>query len=87
MLDAHPHPGLTHLNPTIAAALAPYAPAAPRTFNDDDLYVVNLRTKTIVREYGVSSASAQVARVEGLPVKPGHALVTGMMANSLGLVS
>jgi len=65
------------------------APALPgsQSLNDDDLYIVNLRTRTIVREFGASSPSATVARAGGLPVRPGHALVTGMAARGLGLVS
>lgn len=76
-----------HVNATMAACLASWAPPARRSLNDDDLYVVNLRTRTVVQEFGGSSASAQAARIEGLPVKPGHALVTGMAARGLGLVS
>lgn len=77
-----------HVNAMMAECLSPFAPPpALRTLNDDDLYVVNLRTRTVVQEFGGSSASAQAARIEGLPVKPGHALVTGMAARGLGLVS
>jgi len=77
----------TALHPTIAECLSPFAPPPARhTLNDDDLYVVDLRTRTVVQEYGCSSTSAQAARIAGLPVKPGHALVTGMAARGLGLV-
>lgn len=75
------------LHPAMAQALAPFSPPALRSLNDDDIYVVNLRTRTVVQEYGASSASAAAARAEGLPLKPGHALVTGMQARGLGIVS
>lgn len=76
------------MHPTMRQALSAFIqPAAASSLNDDDLYVINLRTRTIVQEHGCSSASAQVARIDGLPIKPGHALVTGMAARHMGLVS
>lgn len=76
------------MHPVMVKCLAPFAPPpALRSLNDDDIYVVNLRTRTVVQEYGASSASAAAARAEGLPLKPGHALVTGMQARGLGIVS
>ena len=74
-----------NMHPTFAAALAPFAP--PPLLNDDDMYVINLRTRTVVQEFGAASPSAQIARSQGLPVKPGHALVSGMTARHLGLLS
>lgn len=75
------------LNPVMAEYLAPFAPPARRSLNDDDLYVVNLRTGTVVQEYGASSASAAAARIEGLPLKIGQGLLTGMQVRSLGYAS
>lgn len=73
------------MHPIFTAALAPFAP--PPVLNDDDIYVINLRTRTIVQEYGASSPMAQRARSQGLTIKPGHALVTGLTARCLGLLS
>lgn len=53
--------------------------------NDDDYYVIDLRTRTVLAEYGASSPSAQAARSVGLNVKPGQALVRGIQARSLGV--
>lgn len=54
--------------------------------NDDDLYLIDLRTRNVIQEFGCSSATAQSARIGGLVVKPGQALLKGMQARSLGLL-
>ena len=72
-----------HLDPVMQAALAPFAPP----INDDDIYIINLRTRTVIRGYGANSPAAQQARSQGLVVTPEHALVTGMTARHLGLLS
>lgn len=75
---------MDNMHPLMAQALAPFAPPS---LNDDDFYIINLRTRTVVREYGASSPAAQQARTQGIPVLPGHALVSGMAARHLGLLS
>lgn len=75
-----------HVNATMAECLSPFAPPpARRSLNDDDLYVIDLDTLSVLQEYGSSSASAQAARIGGIPIKPGQALVRGMQARSLGV--
>lgn len=65
----------------------PPAPSATEaTLNDDDLYVVDVRTHTVLKSYGAASESARVARVTGLTVKPGQALLRGMQLRSLGVL-
>ena len=76
---------MQNVHPTVRQFVAPFAP--PPLLNDDDMYVINLRTRTVVQEYGASSPMAQEARSKGLTIKPGHALVTGMAARHLGLLS
>lgn len=78
---------MDNMHPTFASILAANPAVPTRSLNDDDLYVINLRTHTIVQEFGASSTSAQIARSQGLAVRPGHALVTGMAARGLGLLS
>lgn len=79
--------------PTMAPFLASIAPAGSvyarvgDGLNDDDLYIVNVRTKEIVSRYGCKSVPAAQARMQGLTVKPGHALLTGMQARSFGVVA
>jgi hypothetical protein len=77
------------MHPTIAQALAPFAPAnstvhTADNLNDDDLYICDILTKRIVSHYGCSSVSAAQARMSGLTVKPGQALLTGLQARSFG---
>lgn len=75
----------------IAAALAPFAPADSSVhkdairLNDDDLYVVDLRSKCVIRSIGCKSQEAWDARFDGIRVRPGQALVTGMQARFMGL--
>lgn len=47
---------------------------------------IDLRHRTIVGQYGPSSATAQVARTRGIPLFPGQALVKGMQLKGSGLV-
>lgn len=62
-----------HLNPPAA----PYSP--PRTLNDDDIYVVDVRHKKVLR------AVPDNARALGFQVGVGQALLTGMQAKFLGV--
>lgn len=77
----------------IAQALAPFAPAnssvhaAARrsSFNDDDVYLVEIRSKQVIQNLGCKTAAAEDARRgNGHPVKVGQALLTGMQARSFG---
>ncbi len=54
--------------------------------NDDDTYVIDISHRTIVGQYGPSSATAQVARTQGIPLFPGQALVKGIQLKGSGLV-
>lgn len=75
------------LNPTVAQALAPFAPANSSVhrdaINDDDLYVVDLRSKAVVERHSCKSVMADRANVYGMPVKPGQALVRGMQLRGM----
>lgn len=75
---------MNNLPDAIARSLAPFVP--PQRLNDDDLYVIDLRAKKIIEEIGASSPSASAARVNGLNVKPGQALLGGLQARSLGVL-
>ncbi|AFU45864.1 hypothetical protein C380_10815 [Acidovorax sp. KKS102] len=66
-------------------------PAVPQKMtrseiNDDDTYVIDVARRTIVGQYGPSSATAQVARTQGLPLRPGQALLRGMQLKGSGLI-
>lgn len=78
-----------NLHPVMADALRPFAPAASavHNLNDDDLYIVDVHTKAIVSRYGCKSVPAAQARMQGLTVKPGHALLTGMQAQHFGAMA
>lgn len=52
-------------------------------FNDDDIYVIDLRSMAVVQEYGARSPKAQQARLCGLPVRPGCGVFRGMQARSM----
>ncbi len=54
--------------------------------NDDDTYVIDVTRRTIVGQYGPSSATAQVARTQGIPLRPGQALLRGMQLKGSGLI-
>lgn len=61
-------------------------PMPPQAINDDDLYVIDVRTRAVITSYGASSEAARVARIAGLQVKPGQALLKGMQLRSMGAV-
>lgn len=75
----------TTLHPTIAAALAPFAPpqgsvhtSVSQHVNDDDLYVIDVRAGRIVQNLGRTRAP--------YPVNPGDALMTGLQAKLAGVL-
>ena len=76
------------MHPVMRQCLAaqPFMPPLEQDLNDDDLYVVDVRTQTVIKSYGASSETARVARVTGLEVKPGQALLKGMQLRSFGVV-
>lgn len=78
------------MHPVMAQCLAaqPFMPPmnSRQSINDDDLYLVNIRTRTIVGQHGAKSAVAAQARSQGYPVRPGQAMLTGMQLKSSGLV-
>jgi len=66
-------------------------PAVPQKMtrseiNDDDIYVVDLNARRIVREFGSASATASDARIYGVSVKQGQTWYTGQQLKGLGLV-
>ena len=69
---------MTNLHPAIAAALAPFAPRSSSHINDDDLYVIEIRSKKIVQNLGRTRAPH--------PVSPGQALMTGLNAKLAGVL-
>lgn len=77
---------MQNLHPAFAQALAaaPFAP--PASLNDDDLYVVDLKTMQPVSTYGCASATAQSARYNGVAVKPGQGLLKGMQLRHMQAV-
>ena len=73
------------LHPTIAQALAPFAPpqssvhtSVSQHVNDDDLYAIDVRAGRIVQNLGRT-------RVPHL-VNPGEALMTGLQAKLAGVL-
>lgn len=69
---------MDNMHPVMAQCLA-VQPFAPRpSLNDDDLYVVDLKTMQPVTSYGCASATARDARYSGVAVRPGQALLKGM---------
>lgn len=79
------------MHPAMAQALAPFAPPQSSVhvqvgdgINDDDLYIVNFYSKQIISHYGCKSTPAALARMQGLTVKPGQALLTGIQARVFG---
>lgn len=77
------------LHPVFAQALAPFAPPqssvhAGDGINDDDIYIVDVRTKRIIERHGCKSVVAQSARFGDMPVEIGQALLTGMQARHFG---
>lgn len=73
---------MDNMHPLMREALAPFAPPR-RSFNDDDVYLIDVRTGNVIKEYGASSETAHMARTYGITVKPGQALVKGMQAKYL----
>ena len=55
------------------------------SFNDDDLYLIDLSKRRVITSYGASSESARAARSQGIPVKPGQALLKDMQAKHMEL--
>ena len=73
------------MHPTFAQLLTPFAPPQSNVhLNDDDLYVVDIRTKRILQQHRCKSAQAKTARTSGINVQPGQALLTGIQARSFG---
>jgi len=76
----------TAMHPTIAAALAPFAPqqssihsSVSQHVNDDDLYAIDVRSGLILQNLGRTRAPHLV--------NPGEALMTGLQAKLAGLVA
>lgn len=65
-------------------------PAVPQpsrqSINDSDIYVVDLTTRQVVKEYGSASATASDARIYGVAVKQGQTWYTGLELKGSGLV-
>jgi hypothetical protein len=80
----------THLHENFARIFATNpavpAPTDRREINDDDCYLIDIPRRVIVGHYGSSSATAQVARTQGIPLRPGQALLRGMQLKGSGLV-
>lgn len=70
-------PDRPNLHPVMAEALSPFV--QPRRLNDDDIYVVDIRTKTVIRMVSNN------ARSIGFHVTLGQALLTGMQARFIGI--
>lgn len=68
---------MNNIHPIMAEALAPFA--LPRRLNDDDIYLVDVRTRTVVRMVSNN------ARDVGFHVALGQALLTGMQARFIGV--
>lgn len=64
------------MHPVMAQCLAPFAP--PQSLNDDDLYVVDLKTMKPLASFGCASATAQSARYNGMNVLIGQGVMKGM---------
>lgn len=66
---------LPHILTQVFAA-QPHMP--PPSLNDDDLYLVDLRTMKPLASFGCASATAQDARYHGMNVLVGQGLLKGM---------
>jgi hypothetical protein len=77
-----------HLQENFARIFAtiPSVPKAATSLNDDDFYVIDLTRRSIVSSFGSASATAQVARSQGVPLKAGQALMRGMQLRYSGLI-
>lgn len=63
-----------------AATSAP----AHQALNDDDIYVIDLTTRTVVEQHGAGSiAACALCRGAVWGVRPGQALLRGMQARAL----
>lgn len=79
----------SNLHPIFEQALAPFLGKAPftervtqrRSWNDDDVYIVDVRDGRIVQHIPASMRKARWTRYEALP---GQAVLTGMQAKHLG---
>lgn len=67
--------GLPHVFQQVLAT-APFAPAP--SINDDDVFLVDLRTMKPIRVYGASSATAEEVRRGGVPARLGQGWMKGM---------
>lgn len=56
-----------------------------RTFNDDDLYLIDIRKRRIIQQYSASSETARAARTTGVPLKLNQVLLKGMTAKYMDL--
>lgn len=63
---------MNNIHPIMADALAPFVQS--RSLNDDDIYLIDVRTRTVVRHVSNN------ARATGFHVGVGQALLTGMQA-------
>lgn len=77
---------MSALHPTIAAAMAHFAPpqssvhhSVSQHVNDDDLYAIDVRSGRILQNLGRTRAPHLV--------NPGEALMTGLQAKLAGLVA
>lgn len=81
------------VHPTMAPFLASIAPVgsvyarAGDGLNDDDVYLVDVATKRVLKRWGCKSATADAARFNGIGVRTGQALLTGMQARSFGALA
>ena len=66
------------LHPVMRQALSPFIPQR-QDVNDDDAYVIDIRSRQIVRHVGAMSNW----RRDQLPVQLGQAFVSGIQAKSL----
>ncbi|QNN56504.1 hypothetical protein H9K76_18480 [Diaphorobacter ruginosibacter] len=58
---------------------------APRSFNDDDIYIYDIQSRQIVESFGSASPTARAARYSGIPVKAGQSWCRGMQAKYMEL--
>lgn len=50
---------MDNMHPLMREALAPFAPPR-RSFNDDDVYLIDVRTGNVIKEYGASSETERI---------------------------
>lgn len=73
---------MDNMHPVMQAALAAFAPPK-QSFNDDDIYVIDLVRRVVIRHYGASSHHAAYAKYNGESLDVGQALVKGMTAKHI----